>query len=335
MSHIKLGLIGCGGITRAHARGYLASTDLFKVVAVADVNESAAKERAEQLGAEQVFADYRDLIERGVDAVDICLPHDLHCPAAVAAAEAGKHVLVEKPIACTLEEADRMIAAAERAGVTLMVALNQRYNPEHEKIKELVDAGEIGKVTCARIDHNQNLRLPADSWIRSRQHLGGGVVIGSGIHRIDLLRWVIGEVKSIAQFHVYLPDRLEGEATATAILQFENGAIGSMVNNWAARRFPWVEGFWIYGTEGVVHNIGGVHLNSAKRPECSEGFVQIDVDRTPPDGDSIVREIRHFADCILNGKTPRTNGREACKSLEVALAAYKSAAEGRVVMLPL
>lgn len=139
---IRVAIIGCGGISRGHARGYLQSPDLFEVVACCDERGELAEERAQQLGAKFVTADYREVIASDdVDAVDICLPHHLHAEVAIAAAQAGKHVLVEKPIANTLDEANAMIEAAKKSGVVLMVAHNERYMPVYRKAKELVEQG--------------------------------------------------------------------------------------------------------------------------------------------------------------------------------------------------
>src|SRR5439155_22736693 len=130
------------------------ATDELRVVATCDLDRGRAEERAAQLGAGRAATDVDELLGASdVDAVLLCLPHDQHAPATVAAARAGKHVLVEKPIARTLDEADAMIAVADAAGVTLMVAHNQRYLPLHRRARELVDDGAIGPVRCARADN--------------------------------------------------------------------------------------------------------------------------------------------------------------------------------------
>lgn len=329
---IGVGLIGCGGISRAHAQGYKTLSHLFRVVAVADVNEQLAQERASELGAEKVFTDYRQLLELPeVEAVDIVLPHYLHHPVALESASAGKHIFVEKPIANTLEQADEMIQSAEKAGVKLMVGFNERFDPTYQKMKELVDEGAIGEVFAVRADHNQNVRRPRDHWLYSNAKAGGGVVIGSGIHRLDLLRWIVGEVKRVANFQKTAVLPMEGEDSAVTLLEFEKGAIGEVCHIWAVRRSPWYEMLYLYGTEGSLHNIGGVYLDSQKRPECDQGFTKIEV----PPAHSFTEELRHFGECILNDKEPLTNGRDARKTLEVVIAAYRSAQEGRVVTLPL
>jgi len=326
MKPIRIGVIGCGGISRAHARGYESLPEILQVVATCDEVESYAAERAQQLGAERTYTDYEKMLkEANIDAVDICLPHDLHAMVSVAASEAGKHVLVEKPIAITLAEADSMIAAAQKAGTILMVGLNERYDPAHEKIKQMIDDGVLGRILCIRIDHNQNVSLPEGHWIRSKARLGGGVLIGSGIHRVDLLRWFGGDVVKVANFQANQPERMEGEVADVMNALFESGGIGEVTTIWAVRKAPWYEGTWVYGTEGSVYRINGLFWDSA------DGYVQLDV----PEADSFIEELRHFGQSILEKRTPLTNGVEARRSLEVVLAAYRSAETGKVVELPL
>ncbi len=326
MKPIRIGLIGCGGISRAHARGYQSLSELFQVTATCDKEKANATERAQQLGATEIYTDYEVMLrEAAIDAVDICLPHDLHANVSNAASEAGKHVIVEKPIAITLAEADSMIDAANKAGTILMVALNERYDPVHERIKQMIDEGTLGHILCIRIDHNQNVRLPEGHWIKSRARLGGGVLIGSGIHRVDLLRWFGGEVAQVANFQVYQPERMEGEVGVVMSVLFESGCIGEVTALWAVRKAPWYEGVWVYGTEGSVYRLNDLFWDS------SDGYVKLDT----PEADSFTEELRHFGQCILEHRQPLTSGEEARRSLEVVLAAYRSADTEEIVRLPI
>lgn len=323
---LKVGLVGCGHHSTAHVQALLALSDLVRVTAVCDVDPERAGVCGARLHAERVFTDYHEfLAESGVDAVDLCLPHSEHAPTTVEAARAGKHVLVEKPIARTLAEADAMIEAARSAGVTLMVAHNQRFHPENQRIRNLLDEDTIGRIYCARADHNQDFQPPSGHWIRLREPAGGGAMIGYGVHRIDLLRWFVGEVEEVASFQVVLPGRLEGEASAVAILRFAGGAIGEIAINWSVRHAPWMDMLYLYGDSGSIHNIGGLHLDSERRGG------RVDV----PSADPFTEQIRHFVRCVLDGREPLTNGRDARRTLEVCLAAYESERIGRVVRLPL
>lgn len=324
---LKIGLVGCGGISEAHARGYLALDGVVRVTAVCDVDPDRARARAAQLGAERVYTSLDELLaESGVDAVDLCLPHRAHAPATIAAAQAGKHVLVEKPIAASLDEADAMITAARKAGVKLMVAHNQRYHALHVRVRELLDEGAIGRVYCARADNNMDFKPPAGHFIYSREAAGGGALIGYGVHRIDLLRWYLGEVREVAHFQTREGARFEGEASALTILKFADRAIGEVAVNWMVRNPPWMDMLWLYGDNGSIHNIGGLHVDSERGgPRVEE----------VPATDPFAEQIRHFARCVLEDREPLTSGPEARRTLEVVVAAYRSAATGTVVNLPL
>lgn len=327
MNPIRIGLIGAGGISGPHAAGYrkLAAEGMAEVVGVCDSVGSLAAVRAHELSAPHVFSDYRDLLALDVDAVDICLPHDVHAEVALAAIAQGKHVLVEKPVATTLEDAEHMIRAARAAGLILQVGHNERFDPQYQEMKRLLMEGAVGTVVSARADHNQDVRLPEAHWLRSAARSGGGALIGSGIHRVDLLRWFLGDVQEVYSVQRVLPERLEGEAVALTTLRFRSGAIASLSTNWAVRRFPWYELMWLYGTDGSMHNVGGLHLDSEARSPSALDFVL----QPLPQKDSFTEEIRHFLGCVAQGYRPLVDGEEGMAALAVCLAAYRSAATGQ------
>ena len=323
MAPLRVGLIGAGGIASAHARGYrqLAEEGLVRVTAVCDAVAEHAQRRAQELSAPHTCVAYRDLLALEVDAVDVCLPHDLHAEVALAAIAAGKHVLVEKPVATTLEDADRMVAATRSAGLVLQVGHNERFDPQYQEMKRLLDQGVIGDVFAARADHNQNVRLPGDHWLRSAARSGGGALIGSGIHRIDLLRWFLGEVVEVYSVERTLAGRFEREAAALTTLRFRSGAMATVSTNWAVRRAPWYELMWLYGTNGSLHNVGGLHLDSERVSDSDDGFVRVPLQQA----DSVTEEIRHFLGCITTRSNPLVSGEEGRQALAVCLAAYRSA----------
>jgi len=168
---LRIGLIGCGKVSRLHAQGYKAASDLAEVVVCCDEwNERLAQEMAAQFASATAVTRWQTVIERAdVDAIDICMPPYLHAPIAIAAAEAGKHILVEKPMAMNLAQAREIVAAADRYGVTLMVGQNQRFMSAHREVKALLDQGAIGRVAAVRIDCNQFVKYmyPEGNWIFS------------------------------------------------------------------------------------------------------------------------------------------------------------------------
>ncbi|MFN3421108.1 MAG: Gfo/Idh/MocA family protein [Armatimonadota bacterium] len=325
---IKVGLIGCGGIAKAHFNAYLQLNHLFRITACCDVRKELAEQFAEQAGNAQVFTDYREMLRHAdIDAVGITLPHHLHADAAIAAAEAGKHIVVEKPMAMNLEEARSMVDAAEKASVTLMVAQTQRYRDDHREIKRLLDDGSIGRVLYARASIDQHLaaiRSP-DNWLFKRALAGGGSVISIGVHMIDLLRWFVGEIVSVfaVERQSTINPGIDCEDVSVALLEFENGAVGDLASLYAAKASPWGELVLLYGTDGVIHNIGGWHIVSDKVTDWQGKFTQLNLTR----GDPFRNELEHFGECLLNGKEPLTSGRDNLKTMTVIDAIYLSARE--------
>ncbi|MBI2941842.1 MAG: Gfo/Idh/MocA family oxidoreductase [Chloroflexi bacterium] len=345
MHKVRIGLVGAGGISRAHINGYLKCPEKAIICAVADIRKEYAEATAAQVGGAEVYGDWRELLEKAdVDAVDICLPHDLHAPVAVAAAERGKHILVEKVMARTLEECDAMIAAAERARVKLMVCHDRRYHTVFARIKEIVDSGAIGRLLCLRLDHNQDVNMAArmdgvGGWAFFRERLGGGAILSCLVHQFDLIRWYAGDVAQVGAMTLTLPDRMEGETVGVVPLRFRSGALGDTVINWFIRSRSltpenpagslWGELVWLSGTDGNLHNFGGIHiLRHGAQPQR---FEHVPVEVVP----GHVGAVAHFADCIREDRDPLTNGREGRAALEVALAAYRSEGTGRFIDLPL
>lgn len=331
---IRVALIGCGNISKAHARGYQAHPEMFQVIAVCDPEEKLAQERAQPFSA-RVFSDWQEVIAlENIDAVDICLPHDLHCEVAVSALKAGKHVLVEKPMATNLKEAKRMVSTARSTGRVLMVAQCQRYSFLHRKIKDLITQGVIGDIICVRADCNQFLAgiLPPGHWLYSRQRAGGGVVISVAVHRLDLLRWLVGDIRRVSAFQKIsgVNPGMDCEDVSCATLEFEKGAIGEIVSLYAAKKPPlgtFSELLILYGTHGTLHNLGGWYLWSEKdsRYQSPEGgFVPL----SAPNNDVFEEEIVHFGNALLQGFQPLTSGEDNLKTMATIEAIYQSAERG-------
>lgn len=326
MQPLHIGLIGCGGISRAHVRAMQKlGRGTVRVVATCDVEEALAQERAQELGAETVLTDWREALKReDIEAVDICLPHDLHAEVAIAAAQAGKHILVEKPIATTLEDGWAMVRAAREAGVVLMTAFVERFEAENWRTKQLLDEGWLGAPILAQVDHLQNVAIPPGHWARERKRLGGGAIASAGCHRLDLLRWFIGEVEWVSAETYYDPERMEGEVAGVVNLQFTSGALATMSINWMSPYPAFYRKLWLEGTEGCVHNWNGLHVFSRKKPEWSGGFVRLECEPVDP----FAAEIHHFVECVREGKEPLTNGEDSLRSQAVAIAANVSEQTG-------
>ena len=333
---LRLALIGCGGISRAHLDGIRQLDGLVEVVAVCDTDRGAAAQAAARAGGGPAVCErYQEVLARDdVQAVDILLPHHLHAPVTLAAAAAGKHVLCEKPNARTRAEARQMIQAAQAAGIKLMVAYCERYANEYQAAHALLQQGAIGPLHLSRIDHNQWVSPPAGHWLTDPEALGGGAVAGSGTHRLDLLRWFNGEVARVAAFAANTGVTTgRGEDVAAISLEFANGAVGEMAISWSCRRFPWYEGLWLYGEQGVIHNVGGLQLSRLGADGQATEYEPVPLPHDDRGG--FREEIRHFAECVLENRQPLTDGEQALRTLELVEAVYRAATTRQVVSLPL
>ena len=355
---LRVGLIGCGGIASAHAAGYRAlGPGVVSVTAAADTVRHLADRRAAELGADFSSDDYRVVLERpDVDAVDICLPHHLHAEVAIAAAQAGKHVLVEKPMACSMAECRAMVQAADAGGVVLMVAQTQRYMPSYRGVRRLCASGELGTIRAVRFDSMQNAPdlLAKDHWLFDGRLAGGGIVISVSVHRLDLMRFLIGDVRRVLAITRQGPEpyRSGAEDYAAALLEFANGAIGEHFATYSGFRLPYSEMFMLLGTDGAVHALpptgrgyGPAFFASRARQDAAArakgwdgqftGFLPVppDTDGLPAGDDAFANEIAHFATCCRTGGTPESSGRDNLGTMKAVFGIYRSAETGSWVDL--
>jgi predicted dehydrogenase len=283
------------------------------------------------------------LDDPSVDAIDICLPHNLHAPVAVAAAQAGKHILCEKPLADSLDAADRMIAAARDAGVLLMVAENVRFDPLYQQIRTLLDAGAIGRPALIQMTRECYLTrsfLEDRRWFLDSVAAAGGIMMSGGIHDVEAMRLLIGEVASISAMRARQRfAEMEGDDTSIALVRFVDGTVGTLVESFVMKSLitasgPEVHTVRIDGDLGslAVRNGRTIHLFS-ERPEFLPGGALTQHDIYVPEADTFEREIEHFLACLHTGQEPLTSGRSQRRPLEIVLAAYASMESGAAVTL--
>ena len=324
---ITLGIIGFGGIAKSsiHMGEIKNRKDCFvKAVADVNVNEEAVKE----FGIPQWYNDYNELLaDPEIDAVLIATPHHLHEEQAVAAFRAGKHVLIEKPISRNLKEAQNIIDAAKKAGKIGMIGFCERFDPKHADMKNRVESGQLGEILSVRTDHYQNFLVWENSWWRDADKVGGGAVIGSGIHRLDLLRWMVGDVAKVYASAVNMPERMSAETCVHAVLEFKNGAVGNFSINWASYNFLYYEGLSISGKDGLIVARDNPFTYKMGRFDNNNGVLQ---DLSAPAYQTM---YDHFLDCIRNNRTPMTSLEEGYKSLQVVRAIYKSIETGAPVIV--
>ena len=338
---LNMGIIGCGWAGRRHAKAIL-SPELrgrAQIVAICDPDRATLDETGAAWAVRSRYVDYQGLLERDdVNAVSICTPHDLHAEMTIAAAGAGKHVLVEKPIACTLAGADAMIEAAKKAGVVLMVAENVRYNPYYLSAKELIDAGYLGEVFFIRISRMEDGRAHVLSrpWFLDVKRAAGGIMMSGGIHDFEAIRMLIGEIKSVFAYQAKKTiHEMEGDDSSVALLELEDGSAGVLIQTFAANFLQSSNSVEVHGSLGSLqtdlYRTDLITLHSEKIDGLpGRSGVQMVV----PEGDTFVAEMSHFADCVERGEVPITSGEEERKPLAAVLAAYESMTTGQKVQVP-
>jgi len=284
------------------------------------------------------------LNDPNVGLVDLCVPNDEHARLAIRALEAGKHVLVEKPIALTLADADAMIATCAQAGVRLGVALQRRTEPEFQRLQAAIAAGELGRIVLGSISmpylRTQSYYDSAD-WRGTWALDGGGALMNQGIHLIDMLVWLIGDVAEVRATTATLAHTIEVEDCVTATLRFANQALGSITATTAAAPgFPHrVE---IYGERGgvqiegeqVIRWEGGGAKESRienRRPQGQPVAAGAGASPTGIGAIGHTRLLEDFVAAIREGRDPLAPGREGRRSLALVLAVYEAAKTGRAV----
>jgi len=318
---IKVGLIGGGGIADAHIRGYRAYAESIAVTAVADVVYQTASRRAAELNAVG-YTDFRQMIlDADLDAVDICLPHHLHAEAIIAAAAAGRHVLCEKPLCLTVEEADRVRLAIDAAGVTLMCAHNQLFLPAVAKSKQLLNDRILGTVYEVRTtDSFYNDFDPHNmGWRATAATSGGGELIDTGYHPTYLMLHLAGgsPFEATALLSRHRLRFMEGEDSAQVLVRFDNGVVGHLVTSWAYDPPPSTEKFSVVGERGSLASDGRSLVVTLR----GSGSQTYDFD----DVDTYVSEIGHFAECLRSDTRPLHTEKEGIEVLGLILAAYEGA----------
>jgi len=325
---IKVCLVGCGWIGEEHAKAYKQLQDQGRVeFYTCDIDPDKAKLFADRYGAKSFFTNYEDVLNSSIEVVDICLPHNQHADATVLAAKAGKHILLEKPLATNLEEANRIYEVIKTSGINFMVAENWRFIPSIRIAKEFLDRQEIGEPILIQGNSIQYFVPPG--WRRNIAITGGGVLIDRGIHLVDMLYYLGGEVKSVyalANHRSIL--EMEGEDTVVVVLNFENGTIGNLIVTWGAKNPLTQPLFVVYGTEGTIwEDSNEVYI--LKKEDKKKIY------QARGEDNSILEEISHFIDCIVNNREPLVTYEIARKDLEIILEAYKSIQNNKVTSFPL
>ncbi|MCM8822667.1 MAG: Gfo/Idh/MocA family oxidoreductase [Candidatus Omnitrophica bacterium] len=331
MDRIRIGVIGCGGMAGAHASRFEQVRDKIVVTAVVDIVKERAEALANILDSKPIVAtDYHDILKY-VDAVLIVLPHHLHCEVTLECLDAGKHVLVEKPMANTPEECIKMIKKQRETGLTLMVAYCMRYHPLICEMKRLVDEKVYGDIFQMSIWTEQLTIYPEGHWARSSKLLGGGQLFSHGCHYIDLLLWFLG--KPLRGCHIgtnRCTPWMEREGTSNVTIEFENGILGYHFGTWGARGSRLKYSFHAHCEGGmlevsrekgqlILHHSASVHQSGFITSGQGEKVLMEVQDAKPT-----AEEMKHFVDCIVNGKTPLTDAVSSLEGLRIIWKLYEA-----------
>jgi len=344
MNRVGVGIIGSGFVAGRHVEA-LRHVPNAEVVGCASARAGHARALADAHGIPRVCADYRELLEmEEVSVVTLAVPNFLHAEVCVEAAKAGKHVIVEKPLALTLEEADRMIEACQAGGVKLMYAEQLCFAPKYVRAKQLLEAGALGELYMVR--HSEKHSGPHAAWFWDVEKSGGGVVLDMGCHAFQLFRWLkhgVPVARVYASLGTYVHgDKTEAEDNVVVIVTFEDGSIGVCEASWArlGGKDDRVE---LYGTKGLVY--ADLLMGSSLLTYSEPGYEHA-VEKAPTTkgwtftmfeeiwNSGFPQEMQHFADCVMYDRPPLLTGEDGRAVLEVVYAAYASAARGAAVELP-
>ncbi len=335
---LGIGIVGAGVIGRIHARA-IGELDWVRVVAVADPHTEAGRALAAECGADALPSIDAILERSDVDVVILATPSGLHPVQAVAVANAGKHIVTEKPMAISADGATVMIDAADSHGVTLAVIFQNRFHPDTLKLKRAVEAGMLGRLIFGNAfvhwRRTADYYAASGGWRGTWELDGGGALINQSIHTIDLLQWMMGDVASIAAHSATLSHDIEAEDAASASVRFRNGALGVIQGTTAASGdFP--VRLEIVGDRGRAVLESGT-LSHWDVPEPLDDSLLTDADRDAIEGwradeqfgDSHRRQLRRIFAAIRAGTEAPLPGREARKPVDIILGIYESAHQGR------
>lgn len=332
MAKLKVAVIGCGSIAKYRHLGEYHHNPAVEIVAVCDLIEERAQEAAEQYGA-KAYTNYEEMLAvEKVDAVSVCLPNYLHAPVSITALNAGCHVLCEKPMATSREEAEEMIKVAKENDKKLMIAHNQRFVPSHQKARALIASGEVGKIYSFRtaFGHGGPEGWSVDgkdSWFFRKDEAFIGAMGDLGVHKADLLRYLLGEefVEVAGFIETSAKENTDVDDNAVCILKSESGIIGTLAASWAYTAKE-DNSTIIYGEHATLRLEDDpdyslvVQYKNGEVVKYELGAIQSNAEG----GQTTSHTINHFVDAIIEDTEPLINGEEGKKSLEVILAALES-----------
>ncbi|MDQ0226616.1 Gfo/Idh/MocA family protein [Metabacillus niabensis] len=332
MSKLRIGVIGCGSIAKYRHLPEYAANKAVEIVAVCDIVEERVNEIAKVYQA-KAYTDYKELLKsEQLDAISVCLPNYLHAPVSIDALNNGLHVLCEKPMATSQEEADAMIEAAKKNGKKLMIGHNQRFVRSHQLAKQLIESGAIGKIYSFRtaFGHPGPEGWSVDgreSWFFEKEKAYIGAMGDLGVHKTDLIRYLLGE--EITEVGAFIETSAKGNTdvddNAVCALKTESGIIGTLAASWSYTAKE-DNSTIIYGEKAILRLEDNptyslvVQYTNGEVVNYELGKIQSNEEG----GQNTSHVIDHFVSSIVEDKEPLITGEEGMKSLAVILAAIKS-----------
>jgi len=332
MKKVKIGVIGCGSIAQHRHLPEYKMNEQVELVAVCDINTERANSVAQQYGV-KAYTNYEELLASGtVEAVSVCTPNYLHAPISVAALNSGVHVLCEKPMATSEEEAKAMIEAAKTNGKKLMIGHNQRFVASHQKARELIEKGEIGKIYSFRtaFGHGGPEGWSVDgkdSWFFKKDEAFIGAMGDLGVHKTDMLRYILNEeiVEVGAFVESNAKDFANVDDNAVCVLKTQSGIIGTLAASWAYNGKE-DNSTIVYGEKGILRLEDDPTYSLVAQYATGEvvNYELGKIQSNDEGGQSNSHVIEQFVEAVAEDKESPVPGEEGLKSLAVILAALKS-----------
>lgn len=334
MSTTGVGIIGCGWVAQEHIKAFQ-KDERSQVRALVSRNPASAERCRDLHNLDcSIGSDADEMLKRNdIDIVVVCTPHNTHTQYAVAAAQAQKHILIEKPVAITPHDLGVQLAAVRQSGVKTLVSFVLHWNPLLMTIDRLIEQGVFGNIFMVEVDYLHRIWMTtAEKWYASRE-TSGTAILTAGCHAVDALRWFArSEAKEVSAYQVRTENPIEYPGTISVNVQFENGAVGRTTTTFDAQ-MPYRFNICIYGTEATLRN------DLLYAPKLFPG--QNDFMKIPcvlPDSGDVTHhpfggQAAHFLDCIADDTTPFPDLEDAAKTHNVCFAADMSAEQGKAVML--
>jgi len=328
---LKVGIIGAGQAGEHHAVGF-STVSGVRITGIADLAMKRATRVAERFDA-QPYEDWRHMLDGGLDILVVALPHNLHVEPAEVAAARGMHLLMEKPIATTMDDARRIVDVCREARVKLTISFVHRFRDELQIARRWIQENQLGEPRAAIEIMNGQRGPHSPPWITNKEIAGGGVLMYGAIHSVDRLRWLLmSDVTAVAAQKQHFEPRTEVEDGVTALLTFTNGATATL--SACAPAYRAQPAYWdsqIYGTQGMIR------IRTRHWAELSNDHISVRQESRSAvamgEHYNFARQAQAFVNAILADDEPAISGDDGLRALEVAMAIYHAASTGEIVRL--